>query len=121
MAFRQRTKLDAGKRDQLVTIEEVTDDVDGEGAPIETWTTLVANMPAARYELQGWERLKADQMSARYDARWEMNYRIDMDPDLVDVPKARRIVCRGRTHDIVACRIVGRKAGIEVETIAKVG
>jgi len=113
--------LDAGQRDQLVTIEQVTDGVDAEGAPKETWTTLVSQMPVARYEVQGWERQRADQLSARYDARWEMNYRIDMDPDLVDVPKARRLVCRGRTHDIVAASIIGRKAGLELQTIAKVG
>jgi len=121
MAFRRATRLDAGQRDHLVTIEAVTDGVDSEGAPTETWTTLVANMPAARYGVQGWERFNADQISARHDARWELNYRLDMDPDLVDVPKARRLVCRGRTHDIVSASIIGRKAGLELLTIAKVG
>jgi len=121
MAFRRATRLDAGQRDQLVTIEAATDGVDTEWAPTETWTTLVSQMPAARYGTQGWERLTADQMTARYDARWEMNYRSDMDPDLVDVPKARRLVCRGRTHDIVSAAIIGRKAGLELLTIAKVG
>lgn len=114
--------MEPGERDYIITIEQATDSADASsGEPIETWTTLEANMPAGKYDLQGYERQQVNQLSARYDTRWEINYRLDMDPDLVDVPKTRRIVCRGRTHDIVAASMIGRREGIELQTIAKVG
>lgn len=117
----QRKTLEPGKRDRTVTIEQRsnTDAADPEsGEPVETWTTLVASMPAAKIDIAAWERFKADQTTARYDTKWEMNYRIDMDPELVDVPKTRRLVVNGRYHDIVACFEIGRRAGIEVLTLA---
>ena len=119
---RRWTPMEAGERDWIVTIEQVTDSTDASsGEPIETWTTLVASMPAAKFDLQGYERQQVNQLSARYDTRWELNYRLDMDPDLVDVARTRRLVCRGRTHDIVAASMIGRREGIELHTLAKVG
>lgn len=112
---------DPGLRDRIVTIEYRTAAVDSEGAPDDTWTTLVASCPASKADITGWERLRADQMSARYDTRWEINYRLDMDPELVDVAKDRRLVVNGRTHDIVAASEIGRREGVELLTIAKVG
>jgi hypothetical protein len=108
----KRTRLDAGLRDRVVTIQQRSSvDVPDEdsGEPVETWTTL---------DIAAWERFKADQTAARYDTKWEMNYRLDMDPELVDVPKTRRLVVNGRYHDIVACFEIGRRAGIEVLTMA---
>lgn len=117
----KKTRMDAGKRDRIVTIERRsnTDSADEtSGEPVETWTTLVQSMPAAKIDISAWERFNANQTSARYDTKWEMNWRNDMDPELVDVPKTRRLVVNGRYHDIVACFEIGRRAGIEVLTLA---
>jgi hypothetical protein len=117
----KRTRLDAGQRDRIVTIQQRsnTDTPDEDsGEPIETWTTLVESMPAHKVDIAAWERFKSDQTASRYDTKWEMNYRLDMDPELVDVPKTRRLVVNGRYHDIVACFEIGRRAGIEVLTMA---
>ena len=124
-----RERLQAGKRDRLITIEELVqpsdednpDEVDSEGAPIETWQVLVDRMPAARLEATGAERFRTAQTSAPLETRWEINYRIDMDPDLVDVAKARRVVLDGRVHDITSAEEIGRKRGIELRTLAKAG
>lgn len=121
---RVASRLSAGRRDRVFTIEQrpATDTADSSsGEPTATWTTLVSGMPAARTGIQGWERFRSDQMTARFDDRWEINYRVDMDPDLVDVPKTRRLVYEGRTLDIVSAAIIGRKAGIELLTIASAG
>lgn len=118
---RRQTRLDAGRRDKLITIEQrsIADDTDAEGAPVDAeWTTLVQNVPAARTSQSGWERMKQEQLSARFDARWEINYRPDMDPDLVNVPKFRRIVLGGRVHDITYASQIGRRVGIELYTLA---
>ena len=117
----RRGGIDPGLRDRVVTIESRTAGVDSEGAPNDSWSTLVSACPASKGDITGWERLKADQMSARYDTRWEINYRLDMDPELVDVAKERRLTANGRVHDIVAASEIGRRDGIELLTIAKVG
>jgi head-tail adaptor len=110
-----------GERTQTVVLQQrpVADAVDTSGAPTEVteWTTLVASMPAGKYDLQGAEKLRAEQLSARYDTRWEINYRADMDPDLLDVAKLRRILHRGRIHDIVAASVIERRDGIELMTL----
>ena len=118
---RRQERLQAGHRNRFITLQQRSDqdNTDDEGAPTEgEWTTLVDHMPAAQSVPQGSERLQQVQLSARYDARWEINYRSDMDPDLVNVPKLRRLVFLGRVHDITAAAVIGRRAGIELFTVA---
>lgn len=117
MAMR-RTSLEPGERDRIVTIQQLTEGVDDSGAPLETWTTLVSTMPAAKYDIHGREMFHANQLSARYDTRWEMNWRTDMDPDTIDVPKKRRLLYKGRAHDIVSASEIGRRDGLELLTLA---
>ena len=119
---RKTDRLSSGRRDRLITIEErpVTDAVDSEFAPVDgPWTTLVDNLPAAKEESSGRERFVANQVSAPYDTRWEINYRPDMDPDLLDVTKLRRLIFNSRIHDIVYASEVGRRRGVELYTLAR--
>jgi hypothetical protein len=118
---RAASRLSAGKRDHVVRLEQfaaadVADPTSGE--PVETWTTLEKHMPVARIGVSGWERFKENQVTARFDDAWEMNYRADMDPDLVDLPKRRKMVYEGRELDIVYGQVIGRRAGIVVLTLA---
>lgn len=110
--------MEAGKRDRMVTLEQLTESTGTSRIPVRTWTTLVDGMPASKQDISGRERMVADQLAARYDTRWEINYRPDMDPDLVDVPKTRRVVFSGRVFDIVSATQIGRRAGIELMTLA---
>ena len=124
MPRRSADRLAAGRRDWFVTIEQrsATDTPDASsGEPAETWTELISGMPAAREDAKGTERFAANQMSAPFDARWEINYRADMDPALVDVPELRRLVYENRVHDIVAASEMGRRRGIELWTLASSG
>lgn len=125
MAWRQmgRTSgddLEAGDRDRSITLQKrpVTDAVGDDGFPVETWTTLVAEMPASKQDLGGQEQFRSAQESAAFDTRWVINYRADMDPELLDVPKLRRVVYQRRVFDIVAADHLGRRAGIELLTLA---
>jgi SPP1 family predicted phage head-tail adaptor len=94
--------------------------------PVETWTPLTGaaaggvagGMFASKIDIRGAERFQADQLSARYDIRWEINYRSDMDPDAVNVPKTRRLVYKGRIYDIVTASMIGRNEGVELMTLA---
>lgn len=108
-----------GKRDRRVTIQQrpAADAVDAAGAPLETWTTLV-EMAAEKMVIGGRERFLADQKSAPYDTRWRLNYRADLDRDLVDVPKLRRLVYKSRVYDIVDAQVIGRNEGIELLTLS---
>lgn len=114
----RQTPFDAGERDRQITLQQVTDGtVDDSGFPLEPWTDLVSVF-AKRIDLGGSEMFKASQLSAPYDTRWEIAYRTDMDPDEIDVPKARRLSYKGRVYDIVSASEIGRREGIELFTLS---
>lgn len=114
-----RIGVDPGERPYMVTIEQrsAADAVDASGAPVETWSTLVANMPASKGNMTTREQFESHQVSASADTRFVINYRLDMDPDLVDVTKVRRIVHRDRIYDIVGASQIGYREGIELKTL----
>ena len=106
-----------GKRDRRVLIQQVTDSTGTSGAPIGTWTTLTTEW-MAKEDTRGLERLQAMQIAAKFDTYWEMPYRADMDPDLVDVPKKRRLVYESRVYDIKYATVINRRDGIQLQTLA---
>jgi head-tail adaptor len=107
----------SGERDRLVTIQKLPDPeaTEDTGYPREEWRNLT-DMIASRIELGGQERFTANQVSAPYDTRWQIPYRPDMDPEVIDVPKLRRLVVRGRVHNIVEAMVLGRYYMIELLT-----
>lgn len=107
----------AGLRDRRVTIEQLTTESTGGGFPTEDWSTLAEEWMSKR-DLSADERFVAHQVSAFADTQWQMAYRADMDPDLIDVPKKRRLVYQGRTYDVVAGSNIGRERGIDLLTLA---
>lgn len=109
--------LNAGSLIHEVTIQQLTDSADSSGAPIETWTTLLTAKMARESE-RGDERFKADQLSGAFMTKWTMRYSADMDPDLVDVQKKRRLLYQGRAYDITLAETMDRKAGIILHTLA---
>lgn len=114
-----RGPIEPGHRDRRVLIQQRSAQaVDAAGAPIDgTWTTLATEW-MAREDVTGRERLIADQLAARYDTRWLMPYRDDMDPEIEDIPTTRRLVYHGRAYDIVAASLVNRHEGVELMTLA---
>lgn len=110
---------DAGERDRLVTVQQLTESVGTSGFPVEAWTPL-ASVYLGKTPAGGRERYaaSADQFSAPYDTRWEGPYRADMDPELIDVEKKRRLLYKGRIHNIVHAAMIGRYEGIELLTQA---
>lgn len=109
----------AGKRDRLVTIQELAqpDDVGESGFPVEEWSDLTTVWTQKSDDTMR-ERFTGEQVSASFDSEWLLPYLQDMDPELLDVPKTRRIVYLSRVYDIVGAEQVGRKAGIRVLTLA---
>lgn len=110
--------LNAGDLDREVTIEQLTSSVGATKFPVETWSTLHAGVWMSKEQASGSERFGFGQLQASLVTVWTMRYIADMDPDLLDVPKARRLVYGGRTYDITAAVHIGRKDRIELTTLA---
>lgn len=108
----------AGKRDRLVTIQQLTESKGASNYPIETWTTLVEDVWFYKEDASGRERFAENQVSAPFDTIWSGPWMDAMDPELVDVPKRRRLVVKGRVHDIVRAKELGRRGGIELTTLS---
>lgn len=109
--------LNAGAMDREVTIQALTDGAGTSGFPVETWADL-CTVWMQRMETRGSERFRAAQLSAPIETRWQMHYTAEMDPDLVDVPKKRRLVYSGRVYDITSATALDRQVGIELMTLA---
>lgn len=120
------TPIDPGELNRYVDLlkRPVADAVDSSGAPADEdstapWSLLAQRVPAARFDLRGQERLVASQLSSPYDTRWEIHYRDDMDPELLNVPKLRRLRWQNREYDIVAANQIGTRQGVELFTLAR--
>jgi hypothetical protein len=105
----------------MVTIQARSDvdTVDPDGFPTDVWTTLrVAYMSKSEMStLRGQEHFTAGQLSAPTITKWQMDYVPDMDPDLVDVAKLRRLVYRSRAYDITDAHVMGMRRGVEFTTV----
>lgn len=113
----------AGRRQCLITLKTrpATDAVDESYTPVDGPWTELAKVWAQKVELGGDEQFRAMQLSAKYDTRWLIRYRSDMDPDLVDVAKVRQVIHKSRTHDIVSAVRSDRQDDIELKTLSKAG
>ena len=110
--------MPVGQMDRLVRIQQATETRDATTkAPTTTWTTLGDAFMAAR-PARGRERFTAEQLSASGDTVWTTHYREDLDPEIVDVPKSRRLRYRGRTYEITSAMHLGMREGVELVTIA---
>lgn len=107
----------AGTRDRWVTIQTRPDDpTDGSGFPTDgDWADL-ATVAMHRDDTDASEVARNAQELAITTTRWEFPYRADCDPEIVDVPKLRRLLFHGRTFDIIAAVPIGRHRAIAFVT-----
>jgi len=110
--------LNKGSLNLEVTIQQLTESVGASRTPVSSWTFLLTAW-MCRETQTGMERFQAAQVSAAATTTWEMPYVASMDPDLVDVPKKRRLSYMGRSYDIVQAEHVARKQRIVLTTLAK--
>ena len=104
-----------GDRDVLVTVEGAVEETAPTGFVVETFAPLARPVWARREATGGsGEPYSADQLSEREVRIWTLPYRTDLDPDLVDVCKLRRLTYAGKVFDIVAAEVVGRRSQIRV-------
>lgn len=117
---RRAHPMEAGERDRLIQLVPQVESIGPSRFPVMTDGTAIS-IYASRSDVSGRERLVADQLTAPYTARWEVNYRADIDPELVNVPKTFVLVYQGRRHDITAASMIGRREGVELLTLARGG
>lgn len=115
--MRSHEPMEPGDRDRAVMIQHAEESTGTSGFPREGWTVLANPVWMSKADVRGDERWKQAQVAAKIDSVWEMSYRADMDPELMDVPKLRRLVYRNRVYQIVAATMIGRREGIELATI----
>lgn len=108
----------AGRRDRLIRIDAGTPRAGRSGRPVTDWSTLFDDVWASRGDLTGSESFRASQIQASFDTVFVVPYEAEMDPELVDLPALRRVVCDGRIFDIVGARIVGNRQSVELATKA---
>lgn len=108
----------SGTRDRKVTVQQLSTSKGSSGAPVDTWTDLRTDVWASKRDVSGRERFVQNQTSAPYDSHFELPFSDDWNPDVIDVPKTRRLVYEGRVYDIVAAMQIGRKRGVAVDTLS---
>jgi hypothetical protein len=109
-----------GARYRQVTIEAMTESTGSSGRPVETWAPLMTAM-MDRLDLTGTERFADANTTTRVETRWTAPYNPQYDPELMNVPKYRRLSFMGQTYDIVRALPIGRQSQIAIETIASAG
>ncbi len=110
-----------GLRTKLVTIQQVTDSKGPSGRPVETWTVLCQawmEREDASLRPDMAEHYTTAQQFSRSDVIWRMPYQANMDPEVINVPKRRRLLYGGRVYDIVSATPIGQHAKIELTTMA---
>jgi len=115
---RRMHPMEAGERDRYVQFLPQTESQGSSHYPVMTDGTAIGAW-ARKDDVGGRERVAAEQLSAPYTTRWEVSYRADLDPDLVNVPKAFVLVYQERRYDITAASMIGRKEGVELLTVAQ--
>jgi head-tail adaptor len=116
--------LQAGARDRLVTIQALTDTVDAEGVPVEGWADLTPpewmwKQDAVARERAA-ERFDAMQWAAHSYTEWECGFRADLDPEVIDLPKRRRLVFRDRIYNILQAAVLPHEDGHGIKLITLV-
>jgi hypothetical protein len=114
----------AGVRDRLVAILALSETVDDGGFPVEAWAPLPPDEFMWKHDLPVGERFAerfvAEQWSARQFTEWECGFRADMDPDVVNVPKTRRLSYRGREYQVVQATVLPHEDGHGIRIVTMV-
>ena len=113
-----------GQRDRLVTIEFGVLGAGASRQPTVDWTdTQPIDVYMSRMDVSGREQRESAQLQAEVDTEWEMPYLATMDPELVDVPKYRRLKYAGRRYDIQRAVIREATEGKQIRlwTLARSG
>lgn len=107
----------AGARDRWVTIQTRPEEsLSGSGFPIDAPWADLATVAMAREDVEAAERERGAQEQAVAYTQWTMPYMTEMDPEVVDVQKLRRLLYAARQYDILGATAIGHARGIVLLT-----
>ncbi|HUS97119.1 MAG TPA: phage head closure protein [Hyphomicrobiaceae bacterium] len=95
---------------RVVEIQQATEARDEFGEPIETWTTI-RTLHAARKDVRGWERFRADQELAARTSTFTMRW-------FAGLTAKMRIQHDSTVWDIEGIAELGRRVALEVTATA---
>ncbi len=101
----------AGKLDRRITIQRKTETRNTLNEPVEDWNDL-ATVWAQKLGQTGQEFFANDQVLSEYRVIFRIRWRRDLkDTD--------RVMFEGRAHDIHSIRELGRRVGLELQTVTQ--
>jgi hypothetical protein len=115
-----RSAVAAGKRDRLVQLVPRVDatgadrfPADTDGTPISLWVS--------KEDIGGRELIRMNQETAPFDMVFVLPFGDAFNPNAVDVAKAFEVEYVGRRYDIVHAAEIGRRDGVELLTLSRMG
>lgn len=97
----------AGLLDRRITIQSLEVARDAVGGQVETWTTVVADLPAQRMYIRGTELFAAQQLHKEEVRKYRIRYRSN-------ISTTNRIIDGSDTLDILYVAELGRREGLEI-------
>lgn len=99
----------AGKLDRRITIERYSTIRNSNNEPEEVWAT-VGERWASKNDISDSEKVRAAEVGATVTTRFQVRW----DSLTLTLTASDRIVCEGKTYDIVGTKEIGRREGIEI-------
>lgn len=101
----------AGDLDRQITIEVPTETPNAIGEPIQSWAAF-ATVWAKVGPVRGRERFTADQVAAEADTTFRIRW-------LAGVTEKMRVSYDGRLYDITYIAELGRRDGLDLQTVMR--
>jgi SPP1 family predicted phage head-tail adaptor len=102
--------MEAGRYDRLIQIQRYTVTKNAANEDEQTWGSHGTERAASRTPISDGERFRADeigsQASVRFRTRW--------DEFSGDVNTKDRILCEGKTYEIIGTKEIGRRQEVEI-------
>lgn len=105
----------AGALDRRVQFQRVILTDDGLSSS-EAWADHGQPVWGSKKDVSDGERYRASEVSAQVTTRFQVRY----STFTADITPKDRLVCEGRTYDIVGIKQLGRRVGFEITAAARI-
>jgi len=102
--------MESGKYDRLITIERYTVSKNAMNEDVQTWAPLGPERAAAKIPISDGERFRADEVGSQATDR----FRTRWDEFSGTVNTKDRLICEGKTYEIIGTKEIGRRKEVEI-------
>ena len=103
----------SGKIHRRITLKRYESTTDSVGGITESFVT-VATIWAEKLDIRGRDFFAANQVNSDITTKFRIRYRPDVNPSW-------RIVYEGKDYDLTSVAEIGRREGLEIMAVARVG